>query len=112
MQLTIHLHLVPRVRTSGVKLLLLLRLHGVEGKNFTYFTFILFTSIFVLNKIYINENCGLLGYYAGGGANCLRAFWNNLSVPSSRVRNLLLTLEDGTDRLPQNVGKQLPLFAT
>jgi hypothetical protein len=44
----------------------------------------------------------------------LLAFWDNLSVPSSRVkkskkkkeRKDFLTLEYGTDRLSQNVSKE------
>jgi hypothetical protein len=41
---------------------------------------------------------------------------DNLSVPSSRVRNPkeyfeFLTLDVGTDRLSRNVDKNLPLFA-
>ena len=36
-------------------------------------------------------------------------FGDNLSVPSSRVK--MLTHEDGTDRLSQSIGKELPLYA-
>jgi hypothetical protein len=36
-------------------------------------------------------------------------FGDNLSVPSSRVK--ILTYEVGTDRLPQIIGKELPLYA-
>ena len=36
-------------------------------------------------------------------------FGDNLSVPSSRVK--ILTHEDGTDRLSQSIGKELPLYA-
>jgi len=39
MQLTTHLHLVQSVRMSGAKRLVLLCLNGVDGENFTYFTF-------------------------------------------------------------------------
>jgi hypothetical protein len=40
MQLTTHLHLVPRVRMSGAKPQLLLGLHVVDAEeNVTYFTF-------------------------------------------------------------------------
>jgi hypothetical protein len=42
-------------------------------------------------------------------------FWDNLSVLLSRVKNPripgFLTLEDGTDGLSQNAGKELPLYA-
>ena len=51
-------------------------------------------------------NCALLGCYAASSGNFLLMFRDNLSVPSSRV-----TLEDGTHRLSQNVGKYLPLFS-
>jgi len=83
------------------------------GRTLPISHFILYISIFVfLIKIYISENCGLLSYYATNSGNCLRAFRDNLSVPSSRVKNAFLTLEYGTEILFQNVGKQLPLFAT
>jgi hypothetical protein len=36
-------------------------------------------------------------------------FQDNLSVPSSRVFLDFLNLEDGTDRLPQNLGTELLL---
>jgi len=46
----------------------------------------------------------------------LQTFRDNLSVPSPRVKNPkkgeFLTLDDGTDRLSQNVGKELPVLAT
>jgi hypothetical protein len=57
------------------------------------------------------ESCALLGYYAASFGNCLPTFRDNVSVPSSRVFSFLLgllTLEDGTDTLSRNVGKQLP----
>jgi hypothetical protein len=38
-------------------------------------------------------------------------FRDNVSVPSSRVKKDLLTVEDGTDTLSRNVGKGLPLDA-
>jgi hypothetical protein len=82
-----------------------------------------------------SENCTLLGYYAASSGNYLPTFQDTLSVPSSRVEypkrkpgNLFYigiyiriykgslfgysTLEEGTDRLSQNVGKKLPLLAT
>jgi hypothetical protein len=31
------------------------------------------------------ENCALLGYYAACSGNSLPMFWDNLSVPPSRV---------------------------
>jgi hypothetical protein len=44
----------------------------------------------------IDEICVLLGYYVASCANCLLTFQDNVS-----------TLEDGTNTLSQNVGKQL-----
>jgi hypothetical protein len=35
------------------------------------------------------EMCALLGYYAAYGGNTLPTFQDNLSVPSSRVKNIL-----------------------
>jgi len=36
----------------------------------------------------VDDTCVLLGYYAALSGNFLQTFWNNLSVPSSRVKNL------------------------
>jgi hypothetical protein len=36
----------------------------------------------------VDENCTLLGYYAASSDNCLPTFRDNLSVPSSKVKNL------------------------
>jgi hypothetical protein len=58
-----------------------------------------------------NENCASLAYYAACSANSLRTFRNNLLVPSSRVKNPFLALEDGTERLSRNVRKELALHA-
>jgi hypothetical protein len=33
------------------------------------------------------ENCSLLGYYAAGSGNFLQTFRDNLSVPSSGLKN-------------------------
>jgi hypothetical protein len=43
--------------------------------------------------------------------NPLLSFWDNLSVPASRVFLDFLILNDGTDRLCRNVGKGLPFGA-
>jgi hypothetical protein len=59
----------------------------------------------------VDEICGLLGYYAASCGNYLPTFRDNVSVLSSRVKSFLLgllTRDDGTDTLSQNVGKQLP----
>jgi len=34
-----------------------------------------------------DENCVLLGYYTASSSNCLTTYQDNLSVPSSRVKN-------------------------
>jgi hypothetical protein len=57
----------------------------------------------------VDNICALLGYYAASCGNCLPTFQNNVSVPSSRVNSP--TLEDSTDKLSRNVGKQLPYDA-
>jgi hypothetical protein len=63
--------------------------------------------------IKVGEICTLLGCYAASFGNPLPTFRDNVSVPSSRVKNSddFLTLEDGTDALSRNVGKGLPLEA-
>jgi hypothetical protein len=43
--------------------------------------------------------------------NSLLTFWDNKSFSSSRIFLDFLTLEDGTDRLSRNIGKELPLHA-
>ena len=35
----------------------------------------------------VAENCALLGYYAASSGNFLPTFQDNLSVPSSKVKN-------------------------
>jgi hypothetical protein len=103
------------------------------------------------HKLDKSDTCALLGYYTACSGNSLPMFQDNLSVPSSRVKNPTsgrdvqlsphtgvlfvisgfccrvdktvlfwdimqhvvvipsLALGDGTDRLSQNVGKDLPL---
>ena len=46
----------------------------------------------------VDENCALLGYYAASSDNILSTFWDNLSFPSSGVKN---PKQDGTDRFPK-----------
>jgi hypothetical protein len=58
-----------------------------------------------------DENCILLGCCTASNGNSLPVFQDNLCVQSSRVPFGFLTLIDGTDRLSQNVGKELPLLA-
>ena len=63
------------------------------------------------NKRYL-ENCTFLGYYAAGSGKSLPTLRDNILVPFSRVKNSgFLTLENGTDRLSRNVGKELLLPA-
>jgi hypothetical protein len=38
----------------------------------------------------VDEICALLGYYAASCDNCLPTFRDNISVPSSRVKNRTL----------------------
>jgi len=35
----------------------------------------------------VDENWALMGYHAATSGNSLPTFWDNLSVPSSRVKN-------------------------
>ena len=58
--------------------------------------------------------CALLRHCAAYSGNSLTKFRDNSSVPSSRVKKCFLgflALEDGTDKLSRNVGKELPLYA-
>jgi hypothetical protein len=54
-----------------------------------------------------DEIFALLGYYTAYSGNSLWTFGGNLLVPSSEV----LTPEDVTNRLSQNISKELPLYA-
>ena len=56
------------------------------------------------------DNCALLSYYIAISGNSLTTFRDNLSVSSSRVKKSL-SLEDKTDILSRNVGKELPLLS-
>jgi hypothetical protein len=96
-------------------------------------------SIAKIDTYYAREISALLGYYAAPNGNPSPTFRDNVSVPSSRVKNAknksfndvsgrrigpifkgqevhpasldFLTLEDGTDTLSRNVGKCLPFGA-
>jgi hypothetical protein len=62
----------------------------------------------------VDENCALLGYYAMSSGNFLSTVWDNLSIPSSKVKNIkkkILTLKDGNNMLSWNVSTELPLLA-
>jgi hypothetical protein len=41
----------------------------------------------MVTGLYEMKSCALLGYYAASCGNCLPTFWNNVSVPSSRVKS-------------------------
>jgi hypothetical protein len=56
----------------------------------------------------VDENCTLQGHYTASSGNSVPTFRDNLSTPSSRVKE---TLEDRTERLSRNVGKRPPLYA-
>jgi hypothetical protein len=55
----------------------------------------------VAKKINNPENRNLLEYYAAYSGNTSPSFWDFLDFPTL----------DGTDRLPRNFGKELPLYA-
>jgi hypothetical protein len=57
----------------------------------------------------VDEICTLLGYYAALSGSPVATFRGNQSVPPSRARSPILTLEDGTGRLSRNVGTEIPL---
>jgi len=50
------------------------------------------------------KNCALFRYYAASSDNFLLTFRDNLSVPSSGVKNP--KDEEVTDRLSRNIGKK------
>ena len=62
----------------------------------------------------IDKICCLLEFYAESSGNSLPTFRDNVSVSSSRVKKSnkktfffdFFTVQDGTDRLPQNVGQE------
>jgi len=56
------------------------------------------------------SRCALLGCYVASSGNSLPTFRNNLSAPSSRVKNQKRKKTYGTDKLSRNVGKELPLL--
>lgn len=53
------------------------------------------------------EICAFLGNYTTYSDNSLPMLQDKLSVPSSRLKNL--KRRRGTNKLSQNVGKELPL---
>jgi hypothetical protein len=48
----------------------------------------------------VDEICALLGYYAASGGNPLPTFWDNVSVPSSRVQKSKKKVKEEKDFLP------------
>jgi len=70
--------------------------------------------IWVLTEFHLclNDTFALLACHAALIGSWLLAFWDNLSVPSFRVRGQdCLTHEDGTKGLSQNVCNYLPINA-
>jgi hypothetical protein len=54
----------------------------------------------------VDENCVLLGCYAASNDNSFPTFRDNLSLPSSRVKDGTdRTLEEGSDRLSRKINK-------
>ena len=56
----------------------------------------------------LDENCILLGYYAASSSNSQPMFRDNLMGPLT-MGAIGFILEDGTDSLPRNAGKELQL---
>ena len=58
------------------------------------------------------ENCAILCFYADSSGNFSHTFRDNVSVSSSKVKNIgFMTPQDEIDRLSRNVGKKLSLLA-
>jgi len=64
----------------------------------------------ILAKMIQDENCALLGHYAGSNGSSLPTF-RETDLSHLQGSGIQVTLEDGTDRLSQNFGKELPLLA-
>jgi hypothetical protein len=58
----------------------------------------------------VSEIFILLGYYVAYAGIQLPTFRDNLSVPSSIVKQSFLTMEVDTDRLSRNVANWLPVY--
>jgi hypothetical protein len=71
----------------------------------------------MVNKIRSEDICAFLGYYAASSGNPLPTFRDNVSAQIFKGQEVFLdfldflTLEDRTDTLSRNVGKELPLNA-
>jgi len=62
----------------------------------------------------VDENYAVLGCYTVNSDDSLPTFQDNLSILSSEVKNAnpsFLTLENRAERLPRNIGRELPLLA-
>jgi hypothetical protein len=70
-----------------------------------------FTSVISGFRREVDEKYALLGYYLASSGKFLPTFGDYLSVPYSRAKKRLKTLEDGTDSKSRNVGKKLPVLA-
>jgi hypothetical protein len=76
----------------------------------------IFTSVISGFRHEVDENCALLGIWAASSGNFLPTFRDNLSVPSSRIKNpsfldsWILDPWIWDRRLSRNVGKKLPLL--
>jgi hypothetical protein len=86
-----------------------------SGTSFKYLRHTFFKNFYIACMISgfscdVQDNCILLGCFAASSGNSLPAFQDNLCVQSSRVPFGFLTLKDGTDRLSQSIGKELPQF--
>jgi len=57
------------------------------------------------------EKYALLGHYAASSGNSVQKFRDNLSGPIFKGFFEFLTIENWTDILSRNVGKELPLLA-
>ena len=64
----------------------------------------------ILDKMIQDENCALLGHYAASSGNSLPTF-RETHVSRLQGPGIQATLEDGTDRLSQNFGKELPFHS-
>jgi hypothetical protein len=86
-------------------------MHDLDVMCCPYFTYPVF-------DISVCEKYALLACYTASSGNSLPTFRDNLSIASSRDNNPRIldhlivefsTLEDGTNMLSRNVGKELPL---
>jgi hypothetical protein len=70
-----------------------------------------YIGVFLLRYFYLHENWILLGFYAASGGNFLPTFRDNLSVPSSGLKNQescgILKPEDRTNMLSGNIVKKI-----